>query len=521
MSQFSRRLTAEDAIFLNLERKEMPLHIGSVSIVEGTVPFETVIENMRRKLHLLPRYRQIVVSPPFNVGQPTWEDDPDFQIERHLFHHKLDPPGSEDQLKALAGRVFTPLMDRRKPLWDIHIVDGLEGGRSALVSRVHHALADGVSGVGILNVLLDESPEPALPKAVAFHPQPLPDPLRLYLDALTSAPLELVDRLVGAQKALLDISQSLFDQRVWNSALALPQLLAELLYPVERLPFNRVCSGQRLMSWTEHSFAEVHAIRDAAGSKINDVALTVLVGALSRYAQFHGEGVKRRFARIMMPVNVRREDQYGKLGNRVSVIPMNLPMDVADPMERLRVVTRRTEIMKTARVADWISLGGAWLGAMPAAAQVIAGAIPYYAGPAPIFNMVCTNVPGPQYPLYVAGRKILTYYPHVPIGVDMGMGSAIQSYNGRMYFGFTADAAAGPDVERLREFVDESFAELRKAAGVPAMEKPAEAPKRRRAAARRKAAPATAAPAAEAVKEQTTEAGKPAEAEKLVKKATV
>jgi len=365
----------------------------------------------------------------------------------------------------------------------------------------------------------------------------MPDPIRLYIDALTSAPLELVDRLVGAQKALLEITQSLFDSRVLSSAAKLPQLLAELAYPVERLPFNRVCSGERLMTWTEHSFAEVHAIRDVAGSKFNDVALGVLLGALSRYALAHGESIKRRFVRIMVPVNVRHEDQYGKLGNRVSAMPVNLPMDVADPLERLREVTRRTEIMKTARIADIVSLAGTWLGATPAIAQMLAGAIPYYTNPTPIFNMVCTNVPGPQSPLYLSGKKMLTYYPHVPVGVDMGIGSAIQTYNGRIFFGFTADGAAGPDVERLREFMDEAFVELRKAAGVPAMDKPAAkaaaAPKPRRAAGRKKAAPAPAVqpavPAAEATAaasggmaaERTEMPAKPVESPGFVKKATV
>jgi len=458
-----------DAVFLNFERKEMPLHIGSVSICDGVLPFDRFVAGIESRLDLIPRYRQKVVRPLLDVGLPTWQYDPDFDIRRHIFHVRLDAPGSEAQLRELAGRIFTPLLDRNKPLWEVYVVDGLAGERSAIVSKVHHCMVDGVSGVALLSIMFDPSPEPPpLPKRKRYRPPKPPDASALFGDALKGSLQFTLDQLTGAGKNLLAYGMSLrLDPRALPGLQKLLDMLPQLVGPLERLPFNRPCSGQRQVAWSEHSFTDARAIRSACGGTVNDVVLTVLTGAVMRYLKLHRESVRNRFFRVMVPVNLRQEDDRGMLGNCISMLPVVLPLFIKDPVERLRRISAQTEAMKHAHVAELVRAGISWLGALPPALQTLAGALPLVSTPVPIVHMVSTNVPGPQVPLYANGRRLLTLYPHVPAGWDVGMGLAIQSYDRKLFFAFTIDAQAAPDGERMKDFLDASFAELCKAAKVP------------------------------------------------------
>jgi WS/DGAT/MGAT family acyltransferase len=461
-----------DAVFLNFERKEIPLHIGSVAICDGPLPFDAFVAGIERKLEQLPRYRQRAVRPFLDMGLPTWQDDPKFDIRRHIFHVKLDAPGSEEQLRELAGRIFTRLLDRDKPLWEIHIVDGLAGGRSAIIAKVHHAMVDGVSGVGLLSVMFDTSPDtPPLPKRKRYRPKPTPDDATLFADALKNALPFTLDQLAGAQRNLAAYGMTLkHDPLATSSIQRLVGVLPQVLGPLERLPFNRPCSGERKVAWSEHSFTDARAIRTACGGTVNDVVLTVLTGAVMRYLKLHKESLRNRYYRIMVPVNLRQADDHGTLGNCVSILPVTLPLFIKDPIERLRQVAVQTEAMKHAHVAELIRAGISWLGALPPVLQALAGRLPLLSTPVPIVHMVATNVPGPQVPLYANGRRLLTLYPHVPAGWEVGMCLAIQSYDQKLFFGLTFDAQAAPDGERMKGFLDASFAELCKAAKVPGAE---------------------------------------------------
>ena len=456
------RLTAEDAVFLYLETKETPLHIGSVSIFDGPIPFEQCLEYIESRLPLIPRYQQRIVIPPFHFGHPTWEPDPDFKIRNHVHHVQLKR-GAETELRNFAGRLFSQIMDRNRPLWDMTVVDGLSGGRSALISRVHHCLVDGVSGVGLMNIMLD--PSLRARKRKTQHAPPLPGPAVSLADAVITSFSEMVERVLSAQSAALDVAQALVGDRTTRALEQLARLVPELLTPLHRLPFNQPCSSGRKVEWTEIPMAEVKSIREACGGTLNDVVLTVVTLAVSRYAQLHGFPVKGRRLRLMVPVNVRRQGIDNGLGNRVSALPVSAPLDVRDPVKLLDAVRRRTEALKEARVADLIHLIATWMGMTPVPLQAAVGPLSSLL-PGPPFHMVCTNVPGPQVPLYALGRKMLTYYPYVPIANQMGVGCAIQSYNQILYVGLTADALAAPDVGRLRRFVDWAFRELGRAAGV-------------------------------------------------------
>ncbi len=460
----SDRLSSEDAVFLYLETKEMPLHIGSVSVFDGIIPFEQCRDFIESRLPLIPRYRQRIVAPPFHVGHPTWEYDPAFDIHNHVRHVRLKD-GSQAGLEQLAGQIFEEMMDRNKPLWDMTVVDGISGRRSALICRVHHCLVDGVSGVGLMNVMLDPALASPKPKKTPFHAAPLPGPGTSLLDALVSSYSEMVERIVSAQSAALNIAEAVVSDQALTGFSQLTRLIPELLTPVERLPFNQPCRGPRKVAWTEISIPEVKAIREVCGGTLNDVVLTVVTAAVRRYSERQGVKVSHRLLRLMCPVNLRRDDNQNGLGNRVSLLPVSVPLDIRDPIKLLHAVRQRTEALKSSRVADLIHLLGTWMGITPVPLQALIGPLAALL-PVPPFNMVCTNVPGPQVPLYALGRKMLTYYPYVPIGNEMALDCAIQSYDHKLYFGLTADAAAAPDVARLRDFLVDAFSALKKAAGV-------------------------------------------------------
>jgi diacylglycerol O-acyltransferase / wax synthase len=416
-------------------------------------------------LPLLPRYQQRVTPDPFNLSHPTWEFDPDFDIKNHIFRIKLDSPGTEAELVKLAGRIFTPLMDRSKPLWDIHMVYGLEGKQTAMILRLHHCMVDGISGVDLLKIVLDMSPDakPA-PLPERAPPPPRPDLRRRFFDSLLGGMQEGMNRFMEFQNGLLNLAQSVAIEPASGAMPGLSQLLVALAAPASLLPFNRACSGERKLVWSRFSFAEALAIRAALKGTVNDVVLTVLAGAVARYAELHSQQVAGRNLRVMVPVSLRHEEQCDTLGNFVSLLPLEIPLDLSDPVARFQHINSKTVAMKSAHAAESFNMLAALIGILPASVQAAVGSIATF--PLAPVNMVATNVPGPKVPLYAMGKRMIDYYPCVPVGYAVGCGCAVVSYDQRLYFGLTADAQAMPDVESLKAFLEESFVELRKAAGV-------------------------------------------------------
>lgn len=461
-----------DASFLYFEKKEATMHIGSVSVFDGEIPFDDFVAMMDAKMHLIPRYQQIVVNDPFNLGHPTWEYDPNFNLRNHIFKVQLDAPGTEAQLIERAGELFTPLMERHKPLWDIHWVYGLEGGKTAMVARVHHCMVDGMSGVDLLKIILDFSPNPTPPppKPVAPPRIPQPDPTRRLFDSLLGGMQEGMNRWMEFQNGLLNLTQALTNELSEKGARGPMQKMnsewPRLAAPVSPLPFNAAVSGAKRLVWNTFSFAEARAMRGALGGTVNDVVLTALSGAVARYAAGHGHTVAGRNLRVMVPVSLRQADQHGALGNLVSILPVEIPLDLHDPRARFAYVNQKTGAMKAGRVAEGLNLFSALMGTLPPPMHALMGALSTANVPLPPFNMVSTNVPGPQVPMYAMGKQMTAYYPYVPVGWGLGCNCAIMSYDQHLFFGLTADTQAMPDVERLRECLYEAFYELRSAAGV-------------------------------------------------------
>ena len=460
----TRSMAATDSAFLCLERKEIPLNIASVCVFDGPIPFEEFVASINAKLHLVPRYMQIPVVPSWNLGFPVWEDDAHFDIHRHIFRVKLDAPGGEAELQALAGQMLSQVLDRSKPLWEMHVVDGLKDGRGAIIWRIHHALADGVSGAELVKLMLDPTPEwPRNTVTPHLRPRRTKRAQQSVANGISGAVNSTMSSLLALEAGLLDFAETFLGDKKQAALKGLIELLPEFAAPAERLPFNKPCTGVRSFCWTEFSMSDVQAVREAAGGTVNDVVLAVLTRALAQYVKLHGQSVVNRFVRIVCPVNLRQGIQNDGVGNQISFLPVALPMDAHGPMRMLKAVATRTENLKRSGALGFVGLAAKWLAAAPPPLQALFWRnIPDLIFPVPLLNMICTNVTGSPTPLYAVGRRMLAAYPQVPTGWDLGIGCAVHSYDGKLFFGFIADTEAAPDVDKLREFVLLSFHELRR-----------------------------------------------------------
>jgi diacylglycerol O-acyltransferase len=494
----SNRLSYGDALFLYLEREGMPLNVASVNVFEGVISLKACTDFIESKLPLIPRYRQRVVSPPFNIGLPSWEFDPKFDIRNHV-HEVTLKRGTDAELQTAAGKILSQMMDRERPLWDFTLVRGLKGNHTGVVTRMHHCLADGLAGVGLLNVLMDPSPEvhPLPRKKTRFRVPTKNDPLASLLDELITSSASVAERVITAQTELLSVIQQVLGaaghMAEQSSAHLQPgangegvpppvegfaRFMPEITGTTQRLPFNIICRGPQRFSWAEIPLAEIKAVKEACGATINDVVLTLVTSAIQHYVELRKVRVRGRLLRIVVPVNVRGNGNVKELGNQITFLPVTIPLDIRSPRKLMSAIRERMAFLKMAHVAELVSMAGTMLGTIPTAAQEVIGPIVSQL-PLGLCNIICTNVPGPAFPLYLLGHKMVRCYPYVPIGGDIGINCAVLTYDGTAYFGFIGDAHAAPDLGRLKNFLMTAFEELQKSSGL-------DAPQRRRQVARRK-----------------------------------
>ncbi len=478
--EHGQSLSFGDALFLYLEREGMPLHIASISVFEGSIPLRDFTRFIEFKLPLVPRYRQRVFTPPLNIGLPCWQYDPDFNVANHIREIALKR-GSEGDFQAVAARLLSLTMDRTRPLWDLTLIRGLEGHRTGLVTRVHHCLADGLAGIGLMNALMDPSPiPPRLPRrkpryASASQGRDMP-----LVDSFITATFSAVQRVLTAHSELLAMAGRIVSAGAGNGDLQgkarhdrnsspplsfadhLTRLMPELAAPAERLPFNVICRGPQKFNWVQVPMSDIVAIKQACDAKFNDVALAAMTLAVRRYAELHGVSTAGRVLRVVVPVSVRTENEMRELGNHITFLPVTVPMDIRNPRHLIAAVRDKMQVLKSAHVAELVGFAGTLLGATPIPLQALLGPI---ASPLPlsVCNLIFTNVRGPSEPLYLLGHKMLACYPYVPIGGEMGMNCAVLTYNGTAYFGFTGDVNAVPDLKRCEKFLASAFKELRKA----------------------------------------------------------
>jgi diacylglycerol O-acyltransferase / wax synthase len=442
------------------------MHVAGCSVFAGAPPaYDELLEAIESRLHLVPRYRQRLAFVPFNQGRPVWVDDPHFKVRYHVRHTALPRPGGDAELKRLAGRVFSQALDRTRPLWELWLVEGLAGGRFALLSKTHHALVDGVSGVDIATVLFDTSPEP-LPVAAAEYEwvaRPLPSSAQLLADAL-------LERATVPQEIVRGVRATLRGPRAMAARLgqavgSVGALARTGLQAAPSSPFNVRIGPHRRFTWVTADLAQFKAIKNSLGGTVNDVVLSVVAGALGSYMRAHGWSTDGIALRAMVPVSVRADIERGALGNRVAAMWATLPVGLTDPVERLQELSLEMRGVKQSGQAVGAEILTRLSGFAPP--TIMAQAARLQARQR-LFNLVVTNVPGPQFPLYLLGRELESIYPMVPLAENTALGIAILSYNGQLNFGLVADYDALSDVEALADELRASIEELAVAAGAPA-----------------------------------------------------
>ena len=470
-----------DTFFLYLEREGQPINIAACCEFEGMITKQACARFVESKLALIPRYKQRPVFPAFNLGLPQWEPDPDFDIRNHV-REVVVKQGTDVNLKAETAKVVSSHLDRYHPLWDITLVRGLKENRTGVIFRIHHCLADGVAGVGIMRVLLDSGPvsgktQPDADRSHRPHPT---HSLAILLDQVLKSYQTIMQGALTAQNEVLNIAREMLSSATHGHAEEIIRLVPELVTPSERLPFNRICHGPQQVAWAEIRMEEIKAIRESCGGTVNDVVLAVITSTIARYAQHHRVKLRGRHLRLVVPVNVRGDADVSELGNRITFLPVNIPLDVRNPRALLARINERISFLRGIGVPELVGMFGMLVSKVPLPMQ--ATLVPILTQlPLSLANMICTNVPGPRMPLYLLGHKLLRCYPYVPIGCELRVNVAILSYNGVAYVGFGGDASAVPDIELFEGMLRESFAELREAATNPtvATEKKPEVPGRR------------------------------------------
>ena len=460
------RLSPLDASFLHMEDGVSHMHIASVAIFEGPEPpFGDIVAAIRGKLPLVPRYRQIVRFVPFDLGRPVWVDDPNFNIQYHLRHTALPAPGGEVELRRLVGRVMAQPLDRTKPLWEIWVVQGLDGGQWGVLSKTHHAMVDGVSGTDLLSVIMDTSPEPSTPVADDWWPPPPPSRLEL------------------AAQAMVDLARSPYEQfRALRASTRIPrQALAEvievarglsalagLVRPTPLSSLNGPIGPHRRYAWAQSSVDDIKMVRKAFGGTFNDVVLACITRGFRDLLLSRDEPVDR-VVRTLVPVSIRPRDMSGKavgdgtLANRVSAMFAELPVGLEDPLARLHAVSAQMVGLKESRQAVAGEALTSLSGFAPPMLLSLGTRVTARLGQRNV-NTVTTNVPGPQLPLYLSGRRMLKAFPYVPLASQVRIGVAIFSYNGQVNVGVTGDYDTAPDIEVLCHGIETGMAELLAAA---------------------------------------------------------
>ncbi len=455
------RLSSIDASFLTNETSNAHMHVGAVLIFEGPPPvYDDFLAHVESRLHLVPRFRQKLAFPPIETGRPFWVDDPHFHPAYHVRHSALPSPGSEEQLRNITGRIFSQALDRSKPLWELWLVQGLERGRFALVTKTHHALVDGVSGVDIATVLFDLKPvpEPTQPDR-DWVPKPSPSSAELAARGVAEAaeaPFKLTRR---AMRAATNPTRSA--RRAIEAGEALAEVAWNFTNPAPDVPLNTEIGSHRRFAWARAELDDFKRIKNALGGTVNDVVLAVVSGALRSWLRGRGVKTEGLELRALVPVSIRAKDERGELGNRIAAMRGPLPVYIDDPVKRLDTVRRAMDGLKESKQALGAEVISRFNDFAPPTLLAQASRINFSTR---LFNLIVTNVPGPQIPLYVLGRELQDVFPVAFLPENHALAIAIMSYNGGIDFGLLGDYDAMEDIDMLASGLSESLADLRAAA---------------------------------------------------------
>ena len=469
MSTHYERLSFLDSTFLAMEGREHPMHVGGTLVFEGEhlrrpdggIDIERLRAFVAGRLKYIPRYRQRLEWIPIE-RHPVWVDDEHFDLTYHVRHTALPAPGGDEQLRALAGRIYSQRLDRTRPLWEIWVVEGLQDDKVALVTKVHHCMIDGISGVDLLKVTLSPLADDTIEDPDEFEPRPAPSSLELLRDeAIRRArlPLEATKSLAGFVESSKDVA----DEVRHRVGAMIDSARSGWFSNASRTPINDPIGPNRRIAFHDTELDRVKGIKNALGGTVNDVVIAVVAGAVRSFlAEDRGVDVSDLDFRVMVPVSIRDDDQQGELGNQVTMWLIDLPIDEPDATDRLARVREATSHLKDtdqALGAAMLTQTASWTPGtlLSVAARVAAGTVRP-------FNMTVTNVPGPQIPLYLLGARMTANYPMVPLWANHGIGVALFSYDGRMYWGVNSDWDLVPDIDRFVERIAGSVDDLEAAA---------------------------------------------------------
>ena len=472
-AQHNDTLSVLDTSFLNLESGTTHMHVGGISIFEGPpLECDALLRHVDERLHLVPRYRQKIKWPGLELGRPKWIDDPCFNLDYHVRHTALPQPGTRDQLRNLAARVFSQQLDRSKPLWEMWLVDGLENDRFAVVSKTHHALIDGMSGVDILAMLFDVSPEPREVEQPDTPWQPAPPPSDVQLKAEAAVEIATRPARVAFGAATRALHPRTTVSTVVEGAKGIRDILVKpALSPAPATPLQVSTSSHRRIAWVTNDLADFKAVKNELGGTVNDVVLAVVAGGLRTWLRARGVRTEGLHLRALVPVSVRTDDQRNQLGNQVAAMRGPLPVWADHPVERLRAVQREMADLKESKQAVGAEVLSNLQEFAPPTLLSMASRLNFSTR---LFNTVVTNVPGPQVPLYLLGRQMDEMVPLGFLAEGHSVFFAIMSYNGKLDISMLADRDAMPDVDMLAAALEDALKELLDAAGVrPARERQA------------------------------------------------
>jgi diacylglycerol O-acyltransferase len=453
------RLSALDTTFLHVEDRVSHMHLGSVTVYEGPAPaHDELLRVIESKLHLTPRYRQRVRFVPLGAARPVWADDPSFDLRHHVRRARLPAPGGDEGLRRLVGRVMSKQLDRRRPLWEMWVADGLEGDRWAIVSKLHHCMVDGVSASSLITLLMNPVRDADPTEPVPWTPEPDPGDVALVTSALADVAALPLHAVAGAAHA----ARAPVTYGAWAAAVAQGlAAYAGIARPPGTTALNGAIGERRRWESARAHLAEVKEIRTAFGGTVNDVVLDVIAEGFADLLRERGESTDRTL-RTMVPVSVRAPGDTGPY-NKVSTVFAELPLAIADPVERLAAISAQLRHLKATHEAvageALTTLAGFAPEALLSVAARVATRTPQHN-----VNTVTTNVPGPQRPLYLAGRRMLEAFPYVPIAGHVRIGVAIYSYDGWLFFGVTGDAGTAPDIGVLCAGIERGTAGLLAAA---------------------------------------------------------
>jgi WS/DGAT/MGAT family acyltransferase len=460
------RLSAQDRSFLHFEDRHTHMHLGGVAVFdarplekpEGGIAIERLRAHIAASLDLVPRYRQRLATVPL-TGSPIWVDDPQFDVDYHVRHLALPRPGGEDELRDLVSHIVSQPLDRGRPLWEIWVVEGLAERRFALVVKSHHAMADGISAFDFFAALLRLAPDPEIAMPRPWRARPAPGAWTLVRDEVAhhvAQPLDLAASLLGQVR---DAAQVV--RRAGEGIASVLDLVRSGLERPAATPLNQPIGPHRRFDWVRLRMTDVRAVRERLGGTINDVVLATVAGGIRRFLEDRGSDPREGQFRVVVPVSVRRQDERGRINNRASGWLVTLPVDEPNVRKRYATVRRATRWLKETRqerAAELLLRAAEFAvpGVLSLGLRLVNFLSPY--------NLIVTNVPGPDVPLYLLGSRMLTAYPLVPLFEKQGLGVAIFSYDDSLCFGFNADRDVVPDVEEFSECVEDAFAELHAAA---------------------------------------------------------